>query len=122
MFGPDQWKAAYQNGITDLKAIIREDAPKGKRRQDIEDRVKRIEGDLAKADAAFAQTVGFPICHCKLPGIPMLWKEPELAHVCPECGHRRRGAGGPVKVGTTSRDRREARRAHGVDFDVFTGE
>jgi hypothetical protein len=121
MFGPDQFKAAYQHAITDFKTIVRDESPKGKPRQDIENRIKLIEAKLAEADAAFAHTLGFPICHCKLPGVPMLWREAESAHVCSSCGHRKETPRA-AKVGMNGRDRHLARRSQSNDdWDIFTG-
>jgi len=120
-FGPSEWTAICREAVTEFKAI-RDELPQGKLRDDITERIKRVESTLTRADAELAQKLGFYLCKCEFPATPMLWREGESAHVCPKCGHRREVHRHAVQVGMNSRDRREARRASGTDFDVFTGE
>jgi hypothetical protein len=84
MFGPDEWAAVYRSSIAKVEKKLLDKTATGKQREEIENFLSEIRSDLAKADAAFAHAVGFPICHCRLPGVPMLWKQAESAHVCPE--------------------------------------
>jgi hypothetical protein len=121
-FGPDQFTAVYRSAISKVEKKLLDKSTTGKQREEIVRFLDEIRSDLAKADAAYAHTVGFPICHCKLPGVPMLWRESESAHVCPSCDHRKVSASHAAKVGMSSRDRYLARRGQSDnDWDIFTG-
>jgi hypothetical protein len=121
-FGHEQFTAVYRGSIAKLEQKLRDKSATGKQRQEIEALLTEIKSDLARADAGFAHAIGHPLCQCDFPGTPMLWREAEAAHVCPKCTHRRKGAEGPVKVSPNRHDRAQARRASGLDFNLFTGE
>jgi hypothetical protein len=119
-FGPSEWVAIAHDAIKDFKTA-RDQLPAGKRRDDLTRRIQEAEAKLSRADALLATQLGFFLCKCEFPGIPMLWREPEYAWVCPSCGHRRQKAR-PLQVSPSHRDRTAARRAARKDWDIFTGE
>jgi hypothetical protein len=118
-FGPSEWATICGEALTEFKAI-RDELPQGKLRDDVAERIKRVESTLARADAELAQKLGYDLCQCAFPATPMLWRQAESTTVCPKCSYRTpiRSA---VKVATNRHDRREARRAGSDDWDVFTG-
>ena len=64
--------------------------PKGKKRDEAEQKVKAAEEALSRADAELAQKLGYPLCRCDFPPKVMLWREKEHAFVCPDpkCGRQ----------------------------------
>ncbi|TWC00905.1 hypothetical protein FBZ93_104178 [Bradyrhizobium macuxiense] len=116
-FGPDYF-VAINASIAKVEKKLYEKAKTPQQRHEIDELVSELKAEIAKANSAFAQSVGFPICHCKPPaGVPMAWKENESAHVCPECGHRKEKPK-PIRVGPS---RFVNRRRGSDDWDIFTG-
>jgi hypothetical protein len=116
MFGPDHF-VAINSSIAKIEKKLFEKAPPQQRRE-IEALIGELKAEIAKINTAFAQSVGFPIYHCKPPtGVPMAWIEPQSAYVCPECGHRKEQPK-PVRY---TRDRSMRRVRADNDWDIFTG-
>jgi hypothetical protein len=62
--------------------------PRGKKREEIQARIKAAEEALKRSDIALASKLGYHICQCRWPGEIMLWKEHERLFRCqnPDCG------------------------------------
>jgi hypothetical protein len=122
MFGPDHLATIYSS-IAKIENRLFEKNKTPQQRREVEALITELKDEVAKLNSAFAQSVGFPICHCKPPaGTPMAWIETQSAYVCRDCGHAQDRAKRAVKVGQTSRDRMLARRGiDNNDWDIFTG-
>jgi len=78
-----------REGLGMLKEL-RELMPKGPKRDEIEQKLKRAEEALQRSDAQLAKQLGYDLCECTFPPQIMLWREQEKACVCPNpaCGRR----------------------------------
>ena len=114
-FAPSDWVDCSRSAINEFKGI-RDKLPAGKQRDEINEKIKRAENLLSRADAELAQKLGFELCKCAFPPKIMLWDESQSASICRSCGHlkidyihqrRRQGNQGPLS----------ARK----DWDIFSG-
>jgi hypothetical protein len=114
-FAPSDWVDCSRSAINEFKGI-RDKLPAGKQRDEINEKIKRAEDLLSRADTELAQKLGFELCKCAFPPKIMLWDESQSASICSSCGHRkidfihqrrRQGNQGPLS----------ARR----DWDIFSG-
>jgi hypothetical protein len=64
--------------------------PKGAKRDEAEKAIEAAAEALARSDAKLAKDLGYKLCQCKFPPLPMLWQQAEDAWVCPspQCGHK----------------------------------
>jgi hypothetical protein len=113
-FAPSDWIECSRTAISEFKSI-RDSLPRGKKRDEIDEKIKRAEDMLSRADAQLAQKLGFELCKCSFPPKIMLWAESQSASVCPACGHQKvdhihaRSRGGSRPLSAKK------------DWDVFTG-
>ena len=63
--------------------------PKGRQRDEVEQKVKQAADLLTRSDAKLAKDLGYHLCECTFPPQPMLWREAAKEYRCqrPECGH-----------------------------------
>ena len=81
--------SSVKGGIDVLKGA-RDLLPKGKNRDELENKIQAAEDILKRADAKLAKDLGYNLCQCTFPPQIMLWREPEQSYVCPSkaCGRR----------------------------------
>jgi hypothetical protein len=90
---------SYQD-ITDFVRLGRESLdliraaipliPKGKQRDELENKLSAAQEALNRSDARLAKELGLHLCDCTFPPQIMLWRENEHSHICPrrECGRK----------------------------------
>jgi hypothetical protein len=110
-FAPSDWIECSRAAVSELKQI-RNLMPASKDRDNIDERIKRAEDLLSRADAELAQKLGFYLCKCAFPPKIMLWVESRSAHVCQSCGHQQPIATKPVRL---------TRGRVNNDWDIFSG-
>ncbi len=83
------WIGLGKTGLGLLQAAWRK-LPKGKETDEIERTLAEAEKALAESNARLAHELGYKLCQCTFPPLPMLWVEAENSYVCqnPKCGHR----------------------------------
>jgi hypothetical protein len=87
-FAPSDWVDCSRSAINEFKSI-RDKLPAGKQRDEINEKIKRAEDLLSRADAELAQKLGFELCKCAFPPKIMLWDDSQSASICRSCGHRK---------------------------------
>lgn len=74
--------------VVDLLKSAYKALPDGAQREEIEQKTHMAEELLKRSDAKLAKDLGFKICDCQWPPIPMLWNQLELEWICQneKCG------------------------------------
>ena len=71
--------------------------PKSPQRDSADIALKAAADALTRSDVKLAKDLGFPICQCELPGVPMLWKKRHAEERLPQV--RRRSPARPSDTG-----------------------